>query len=461
MIGIFSNTREYMRRVPRAVFLVFGVALIARLLLLSALLTSGGEAQLVWADTTRYLALAQNMFDGVGFVHKGVPDAYRAPGYPMYLMPFLAFGLPLWFASIVQIALSSLIPVGVYYLARRHLNLNNRWAFLAGILAAIEPVQVYFGTVLLPDTLFALFFLLSLFFVLRWLSLFDFRSAIWAAVSLGLANYVRPAGLYFTFVIVAVCATYAWRKIDMRMKFAHFGAFIGMLALILAPWYVRNYVQFGVPDFVSASTYNLYVYGAASTLALAEEKTYEETNKMLLEKLRTEAPDRENRWSLRNLEYLSERSKEVILQYPSFFVRNYLAGLNNFLFSGMYHSLLARHQIISVPEKISFSFFLNDKGLVATVEKFTPLIFTPFFFLAAAGKVFWLLLVFGALWGAWFYRHNQFAVLFLACFVYFCIATASVTIGAEARQRYALNPLIFIFFIAFLAISYERFIRRR
>lgn len=461
MVATVFQIRSYIHRVPRAVFLIFGVALVARLLLLSALMASGGEAQIVWSDTTRYLALAQNTLDGIGFVHKGVPDAYRAPGYPMYLMPFLIFDLPLWFASVVQIALSSLIPVGVYYLARRYLNLSNWWASFAGILAAIEPVQVYFGTVLLPDTLFALFFLLSLFFVLRWMSLLDFRSAIWAAVFLGLANYVRPAGLYVAFVIVAICAAYVWRRIDARMKLAHFGAFVGVLTIILAPWYVRNYMQFGVPDFVSASTYNLYVYGAASTLALAEEKTYEETNKMLLEKLRTEAPDRENRWSLRNVEYLSERSKEIILQYPSFFVRNYLAGLNNFLFSGMYHSLLARHQIISVPERISFSFFLNDNGLVATVAKFTPLIFTPYFFLAAVGKVFWLLLVFGALWGAWLYRHNQFAVLFLVCFVYFCIATASVTIGAEARQRYALNPLIFVFFSALLAISYERFIRRR
>lgn len=448
------------RHIPRDVWIIFGIALIARLFLLSALLISGGESTLVWADTTRYLALAQNTLDGIGFVHKGVPDAYRAPGYPMYLMPFLALDLPLWFASCIQIVLSSLIPVGAYYLARNYLHLSRRWVLGVGIIAAIEPVQVYFGTVLLPDTLFAIFFLVSLFFVLRWLSLYDIRSAVWAGVFLGLANYFRPAGLYFAFVIVVLCALYAWRTVNTRMKLAHFGAFMGMLILVLAPWYVRNYMQFGVPDFVSASSYNLYVYGAASTFALAQEKTYEETNTMFLAQLRAEAPDRENRWSLKNVEYLEARSKEVITRYPLFFVRNYLAGLNNFLFSGMYHSLLARHHMITVPERISFSFYLNDKGVWATIVKFSPLILTSYFFLAAAGKILWLMLIFGALWGAWIYRRNPLAVLFLASFAYFCLTVISVTIGAEARQRYALNPLIILFCFALLAAAYERFLRR-
>lgn len=446
----------YIRRVPRVLFIIFGIALIARLIVLGALLYSGGESNLIWGDTTRYLALAQNLINDTGFVHKGVPDAYRPPGYPMFLLPFLAAGVPLWVASMVQILLASLIPVAAYLAARLYVGLSERWSIAAGVFAAIEPVQVYFSVVLLPDALFALFFLVSLGLSLRWLTYQDLRSAVWAAVFLALANYVRPAGLYFPVILGVLFVFYVWWHHLPRRYVLHFCAYMLAFIAVMCPWYVRNHVQFGVSDFVSAGSYNLYIYGAASTYALATNRSYEEINIEFLRSITTDAPEGGNRWSLRNMEFYESRSKEIIREYPLVFVRTYLAGLNNFLFSGTYHFLLSKYGIVSVPERISFSFYVNDNGFAAAFAKFAPLLFTPYFFLAALGKIMWFILIGGSLVGAWIHRRNPLAILFVASLAYFCVTILSVTIGAEARQRYVLNPLIFIFFVAFASVAWAR-----
>ncbi len=451
-----TNSFAYVRRVPIVIFLIFGIALMVRLIVLGALLYSGGESNLIWGDTTRYLALAQNLIDDIGFVHKGVPDAYRPPGYPMFLLPFLAGGLPLWVASIVQIIVASFIPVATYLAAHRYLQLPHRWALFAGVVAAIEPVQVYFSVVLLPEALFASFFLLSLACMVRWLSYHDLRSAIWAGVFLALANYIRPAGLYFPVVVALLFAVYLWWHQLPHRYLLHLCAYMLAFIAILSPWYVRNHLQFGVSDFVSAGSYNLYIYGAASTLALATNRAYEDVNLEFLSDITQKAPEGQNRWSLRNMRFFESRSKEIISEYPLVFVRTYLAGLNNFHFSGTYHFLLSKYGIVHVPERISFSFYVNDNGFGAAFAKFAPLLFTPYFFLAAFGKILWFIFIFGALIGAWINRRNPLAILFVASLAYFCVTTVSVTIGAEARQRYMLNPLIFIFFAACVSVVWTR-----
>jgi hypothetical protein len=156
------------------------------------------------------------------------------------------------------------------------------------------------------------------------------------------------------------------------------------------------------------------------------------------------------------MSFYESRSKEIISQYPLVFVRTYLAGLNNFLFSGTYHFLLSKYGVVSVPERISFSFYVNENGIGAAFTKFAPLLFTPYFFLAAFGKVIWFVLIAGSLIGAWIHRRNPLAILFVASLAYFCVTTVSVTIGAEARQRYMLNPLIFIFFAAYASVVWTR-----
>jgi hypothetical protein len=59
--------------------LIFGVALLARIALLVTLLILYGQDTLVTGDTKRYLALADSVVDGFGYVYKGFLETYRPP----------------------------------------------------------------------------------------------------------------------------------------------------------------------------------------------------------------------------------------------------------------------------------------------------------------------------------------------------------------------------------------------
>lgn len=452
-----SRLAGFIHDLPRAALLIFAVAVALRLLVLGGLLMYDGERALIWGDTVRYQMLANSVLEGNGYSYRGEPEAYRPPGYPAFFILVESLHIPFWIAALLQVLVSSLIPVAAYFAALHFLNLRRHFAVLAGLLCAIEPVQAYYGTVLLPDVLFSALFLGGLMLVLKWIEKQDLRLLLSAGILLGLSNYIRPAGLYFVAIMSAVLMLRLLRTRLLKEKFWHVALFVISFVLVLAPWYVRNYAQFGEIGFVSAGAYNLYVYGAASTEALATGKSYEETYDAFAADLKKEAPDPKNQWSFSNIDYMNARSKSVILTHPTAFLKTYLAGLNHSLFAGAYHFLLAKYGLIDVPERISFSFFLNDKGIAATATKFIPLIATPYFFLAAAGKILWFILVALSLFGAWKYRQSALALIFFVTLLYFAFTMISVTVGSEARHRYALNPLIFIFVAAALSDIWSRF----
>lgn len=445
----------------KTIYAIFFVSVFVRVWTLVALLVYGGQNELLWGDSVRYQTLAKSLLSGLGYVYKGVPEAYRSPGYPLFFLISEWLHVAPWMMSLFQILCASMIPVCVYYLAQRFLSLSTRWSFVAALFCALEPVQVYYSVVLLPDVFFTLAILGVTLLLLQWFKDPYWRPMMWAGVLLGIANYIRPAGLYLAVAIVLAFSFYIWKKKLPYKKIWNLVLLVCMMLLVMLPWYVRNYVQFKEIGFVSAGAYNLYIYAAASTKAIAAGTIYDDVRKGLVAQIAVDAPDKDNRWSLANQGYLTSRSKEIIFSYPSAYVRSVALGLNTFLFSGNYHYLLYKYQIISIPERISFSLFLAQKGIAETFSKVLSLSATPYFFLAIVGKIVWIVFVLGSVVGLWFHRTQRLAFITLIYILYFSATIASVGIGVEARHRYVLNPLIFLFFIAMISHIYDRYIRRR
>lgn len=452
---------SFFKKIPRSIYIIFGVSVLVRLGVLIFLLVHGGQTELLWGDSLRYQELARNVVEGNGYLYKGVPDAYRAPGFPLFFMIIELLRIPLWLASVFQIVVASLVSVFAYVVASRYLKLSSLWAMVVGLVCAVEPLQVYYSVPLLPDIFFTVALLGFVILLVRWLDDPYWRPMMWAGVLLGVSNYIRPAGLYLALFIVLFFACYIWKKKLPTTTYWNLGLFVGMMLLVMFPWYVRNYIQYNEIGFVSAGAYNAYIYAAASTEAIATGQSYDDVRARLVGDIAVQAPDPDNRSSLRNQEYLTTRSKEIVRTYPGAYAQSVILGVNTFLFSGNYHYLLSKYGIISMPERISFSLFLAQHGFTATLKKATNLATTPYFFLAILGKIFWIVVVLGSVVGAWIYRKNSFTIVFLILFLYFCVTIAGVGIGVEARHRYALNPLIFVFFIGIIAHIYDRYIRRR
>ncbi len=458
-LKVSINTHEELIKTCGVLFLVAFVLRIGVLLFISS---SFGTDGLILGDTKRYLGNAESLLRDGSFSYGGFLEAYRAPGYPFILSLFLASGLPLWVLSLKQIFLASFLPVLVYLLSLK-LSVPRKVAFGVALFSALELVGVYYSVVLLPDVFYSALTLIVFFLLLQWLKKPSLLIATLAGLLLGISNYLRPANTYLTYFLVFFYILFLiWKHIKPTKEILwSITLFILLPVVIVFPWQVRNYVQFGVFEFTSAKAVNGYNYNAASTKAVAEGKTYDVAREELMTFFRANAPVPEDQKNFKNTSFLDQKTKEIIMTHKFVFIKNYLLGLNTFLFSGNYHYMLGKYELLDKPTKgISFSLVFSADGFGGLVEAIMKRISSPYYLWAIGGKIFWVVALFSALLGA-LIKRNHIAILFLLYMAYFSVTILSVSIGVEARHRYMLNPLIFAFSSVMLGFIYERIFNRR
>ena len=217
-------------------------------------------------DPYLYRAFARGLADGNGYVGLlGRPTAYYPPGYPLFLgaLQWVADSagraerLPL-VAAMVQavlggvaagataVAAARLVPAqgAAQGPAARGSGSVRRPVLVAGLVVALWPNFVLYGSVLLSETLFVALFAV---FVAAVLSLHDLRGfragpTVVAAASLGAATLVRPQVLVsLPFLVGAwLLAMAGWRRVLWATS-----ALAAGVVLFVAPWTVRNAVVLG------------------------------------------------------------------------------------------------------------------------------------------------------------------------------------------------------------------------
>lgn len=121
-------------------------------------------------DVREYVAYAWNLLDHGTFsrIWPGdgtpVPDAYRGPGYPLFLMLCMAVGGQpdgwYWLALHLQAVLGALTVTMTVLLARHWIPAG--WAFFAGVLAALWPHHIAATGALLSEVVFGFALMLAL-----------------------------------------------------------------------------------------------------------------------------------------------------------------------------------------------------------------------------------------------------------------------------------------------------------
>jgi 4-amino-4-deoxy-L-arabinose transferase-like glycosyltransferase len=165
------------------------------------------------------------------------PDALRAPGYPVFLMPFIdrmPTDYMLLKINLCQAILGVLTVLFAWSIYKR--LMSYRYAFVAAFLTAISPHLVSFTTYLLTETLCTFLLVLSIWFVLL---AYERRSLLLACSSgalIAACALTRPTLNYF---IVIVCI-FMFIQFGNRqgIKYA-LSIFLGFI-LIYSPWIVRN-----------------------------------------------------------------------------------------------------------------------------------------------------------------------------------------------------------------------------
>ena len=200
------------------------------------------------SDGAVYLQLARQMADGGAYSINGT-QAYWPAGYPLFLVPSVwLFGDSRWAWLLPNLVLFVVGVCGVWQLARS--VADERAARLAAVLAALWPNLVAMTAT--PDKENVVVALLP-WAVWAVLGAFrgygGFRQVALAGVLLGVCTLVQPSvQLLLPLLVVLLILTLS----TARALKASAALLLGM-ALVVAPWTLRNYEQFGRFVLVSSN----------------------------------------------------------------------------------------------------------------------------------------------------------------------------------------------------------------
>lgn len=215
------------------------------------------------ADAGEYFLYAYNLehfgifsASAAGFAQTGTPepDAYRTPGYPLFLALFVdgkSSEKMLTQILLTQALLSTLAVYLTFLFCRR--IFSGPQSLAVALLTAISPHLINVNTYMLTESLFS--FLVVLFFwtLSRMKLNVNLQMFFWLGLILGLASLVRPVIQYF---VVLMCFlslfTFGVRK----------GGQVGAVLLagyllVIGPWMARNLSTLGILVDDQVKYYNL------------------------------------------------------------------------------------------------------------------------------------------------------------------------------------------------------------
>ena len=188
------------------------------------------------ADADQYVLLARSLAGGHGF-RLQFPQlaqhatAFRPPLYPLLLTPSTrVFGAALWPDRLINVVLGAVVAVLVCRLATRVAGGVSMAGVVAGLAAAAHPALVANDTVTLTEPL-------SLALLVGAVLLVDDDRWAAAAAVTGLMALARPNA----YLVAAILAVWVGHRLGVRRA----GTFLGVAALVVAPWLLRNHFQVG------------------------------------------------------------------------------------------------------------------------------------------------------------------------------------------------------------------------
>jgi 4-amino-4-deoxy-L-arabinose transferase-like glycosyltransferase len=221
--------------------LIFLMALAVRSLFMLWVFTAESGNPYPTGDATRYVVSAIDMLANGRFSDRGVLSSYQVPGYTAFVAAvFFLFGQSEKAVAAGQVLMSAAIACLVYGIARMIAPAGNvrLTAAAAGLAAALNVGLVTFSPLMMSETLAVFLLVLSVFFGLRSTRTSGSGDLFWSALFLGLATLTRVAYTWYVvpFVLVLLIHRVTWRRVVL---------FICVYMLVLAPWMVRNRIEFG------------------------------------------------------------------------------------------------------------------------------------------------------------------------------------------------------------------------
>ena len=435
--------------------IIFGIALLARVVALLLAVYNHGEGILYLSDSGAFVDLALSLALGTGYSGDGGLNSHAlyVPGYPFFLaVSSFLFG-NLWPALITQILLSSLVPVLILRIGNI-LGFSSKISLVGALLSALEPHLVIFSIVYMTEALYGFLFMAGVLFFAQFLKNQLLTYVFLSSITLGLAAYVKVSN-YLVFLYLAAIIFYLRLiKADMKKVFTTAAIFLSVFIAMIFPWFLRNYYHSGLWRMSSHEAYNLYVYDGASILSLRDGISYEGGKKIRLdswkEETGTDVNIVANNLNLAELMHkkgvefavqnLGSTMKLAILTSISFWTSH-----NYAYFLTYFYTVFDKPSYVIPPTQLLFQGKIGET-FYGTLKFIT----TPYYLVSLGGKILRLLLAVLAFFGIWNlyksadYARKSFAVLAGLIFIYYTIMAFGAGFGIEGRVRYPIEPLLML-----------------
>jgi 4-amino-4-deoxy-L-arabinose transferase-like glycosyltransferase len=182
-----------------ALWIVLLVALAARLYLVSAPLTDGGQER-----QTQVSMIARNLYrENMNILYPRMDIFAPEPGYVMLEFPLQsALMAVVYYIVGIKDIVGRLITIGfsmgsiifVYLLSQ--FFLPRKWSLVSSSIYALTPMSIYFGRAVFPEALLMFFSLGSVYFLLRWSEESKFQYYVWSLIFAAISFLVKaPPGL--------------------------------------------------------------------------------------------------------------------------------------------------------------------------------------------------------------------------------------------------------------------------
>ncbi|MDP7448655.1 MAG: glycosyltransferase family 39 protein [Candidatus Latescibacteria bacterium] len=258
----------------RVVWTIAAAALIVRITLAAAAVTTAGVETLHAPDTSGYLEPASELLSDGTYTRAGKPEIVRTPGYSLLLIPGLMVDRVEGVTIFLQAMLAGLTVIAVYGLA---LELyHRRAAGAAAAIYALEPLSVLYASKLLSETLFTACLTWALLLLTRLAGRRDdpFQPLVATAAGAGLllsgAAMVKPVAYPVALVVGLSGAWFAMRRSAPPRTRWRPVLLLTVTAIVpLLAWQGRNAVVADYGGLSAIVDVNGYFYQGAATEAAA------------------------------------------------------------------------------------------------------------------------------------------------------------------------------------------------
>ncbi len=225
--------------------IIFVLALGLRIFLIGVWYQTG-QGDRLSADGYCYRTMAENLIQGKGFQLEEKPTARRPPVYPLFVSFFLKYNLFPLGIQIAHALIGALSCLLLFALAKE--IFDEKVGLLASGILAIDYLSVRQTLSIMPETLFVFFLLGTFYFLMLAYREKKMKGVILAGLLAGLSLLTKEVLLfYFPFVVLWV---FLWKN-SWKNRFLMAGIFSVSLAIVIAPWVVRNSLLYGRPALLT------------------------------------------------------------------------------------------------------------------------------------------------------------------------------------------------------------------